>query len=113
MAEIQVHENPRLEFIPTLEETITRTVKFHAGIRDTDLTISVLVEIADHPELKQKTGFYVASLVAGTVNRMIAVGQLIAIDCNTSGVSYTYVLPADARLSMAMPIMMTENQTRH
>src|SRR5678816_1626175 len=118
MPDLQTRETRQLAFIPTLEEAITRIVEHHAGIRDSALSIFVLVETADHPELKsQKDGTYAASMIAWTVHRMVTTGQLIAIDCETPAFSYTYLLPRDALVTITTPASpcatAPESQTRH
>ncbi len=112
---LQIEESFQPAFLPALEEVIGRIVGLHSGIRDSDLTVCVLVDMSDHTEIKrQKNGTQVALMIAWTVHRMILTGQLIAIDCETADFSYTYLLPPDTQVKMVVPIaMVTGNQTRH
>lgn len=97
-----------------LDETIIRIVEMNDGIKDTALTIAVIAEMSDHPDIKASTDpQYAAIIIAKTIHKLIHAGRLVAVDCETPKGSFTFVMPAGSRPSIAMPVYIVDNRTRH
>jgi hypothetical protein len=98
----------------SIDDVIVRLVETNDGMKDTTLTIAVLAEIADQPEIQASTDpQHAAFVVAGSIHRLIRCGRLIAVDCETPAGGFTFVLPAGSRPSIALPIFVSDNRTRH
>lgn len=94
-----------------LDDAITRIVEMNDGIKDTALTIAVLAEVGY--QIESLDPKYAAVMVSQSIHRLIHAGMLVAIDCETPKGGFTFVLPAKSRPSIALPVFVIDNRTRH
>lgn len=110
----ETHDLAPMPLEVMLDSTVIRIVEMADGIKDTALTIAALTEIVCHPEFELSTDQTKAAMaVAKTIHRLIHSGRLVAVDCETPNGGFTFVLPAHSRPSIALPIFITDNRTRH
>lgn len=99
--------------MPDIEATILESVNVYNGIRDTILTMEVLVKIGPSYTDPSMTSAQAAAMVAKTIHRMIHEGKLVAIDCETPNSTFSYILPAGSRAIIAMPVYIKDTRTCH
>lgn len=109
---IQTHLQPQIpvSLQTALDEAIIQHVDLHEVIKDTDLTIVMMAEFSGKVSADP---FCEAGAIAKSIHRLINSGRLGGIDCDAPSGSFTLVLPKSTRAMIALPIYVTENQTRH
>jgi hypothetical protein len=99
--------------IPQIDAAVLRLVDFNNGIKDTLLTLEVLVELSNHPLIKGRDPVLATTLVAQSIHRLILTGELISVDYETPHGSFSFVLPRGSKPSIAMSVAVVDNRTRH
>lgn len=92
---------------PVVDDLIIRLVEERQGIKEAELTLCVMVELAENRIASTPL------VVLQSIQRLVRDGRIIGIDCELVNAGYTFLLPARTKVMIALPIQIVETRTLH
>jgi hypothetical protein len=92
---------------PAVDDLIIRLVEERQGVKESELTLCVMVELAENRIASTPHG------VLDSIQRLVRDGRIVGVDCEFANGGYTFLLPARTKVMIAMPIHIIEERTLH
>jgi hypothetical protein len=94
-----------------LDDLIIQIVDERSGIKETELTMDIMVDMDSRDLVFDPTTVGISpEVIFIEIHRMIREGRIIGVDCEIGDGGYTFLVPARTKLRIAMPI---HDRTRH